>query len=49
MHDPHAYVMGYPSGANMNYVEALAAPERNIGQIKLYDRDQAFAAAGRAA
>jgi len=36
----------------MNYVQALEAPERNIGQIKLHDREAAFAgmaAAGRLA
>lgn len=36
----------------MNYVQAVAAPERNIGRIKLYDRQDAFAgmrAAGRIA
>ena len=27
----------------MNYVQAVEAPERNIGQIKLYDRAEAFA------
>jgi methionyl aminopeptidase len=27
----------------MNYVQALDAPERNIGQIKLHDREAAFA------
>ena len=36
----------------MNYVQAVAAPERNIGRIKLHDRQEAFAgmrAAGRIA
>ena len=27
----------------MSYVPAVEAPERNIGQIKLYDRAEAFA------
>ncbi len=36
----------------MNYVQAIDAPERNVGQIKLYDQAEAFAgmaAAGKVA